>query len=320
MTVILLAITSASKKKETRAHFLEEGLSDLERDLAKVYEAIAKTAQSVSRQFPFRLGMTKTLNPFGEQQAELDVFSNEMFSKALLDTARVGWVASEEMSTPLGGYSQTQDFLAVALDPIDGSSNIRTNNPLGSIFGIWRGGLLKKGKDLVGAAFVTYGPMLTITLAANDSVNQYVELNEGDGSGKFAVADKEMKLPQKPEVYGFGGPRAEWIPPVERFVSQLETRGMHLRYGGTLIGDYNNVLQRGGIFSYPALKGKPEGKLRICYETAPVSYLNELAGGRSSNGEISILDIEPKDLTQRSAFYVGNASLIQNLEHEIAAK
>ncbi len=292
----------------------------MERDVAKVYEAIAKTAQIVSRQFPFRLGVTKTLNPFGEAQSELDVFANEMFSKALLDTARVGWVASEELNTPLGGFSQTKETLAVALDPIDGSSNIHTNNPLGSIFGIWRGGLLKKGKEQVGAAFVTYGPTLTITLAANSSVDQYVELNEGESKGRFALAYKEMKLPLKPEVYGFGGSRSEWIPPVEKFVSQLEARGMHLRYGGTFIGDYNQVIQRGGIFSYPALRGRPEGKLRVCYETAPVSYLNELAGGRSSNGEISILDIEPKSLVQTSAFYIGNANLIRDLEYVISAK
>ena len=95
---------------------------------------------------------------------------------------------------------------------------------------------------------------------------------------------------------------------------------MHLRYGGTFIGDYNQVLQRGGIFAHPAHKGKPEGKLRISYETAPVSFLNELAGGKSSNGEGSILEIAPKNFTQTSAFYVGNAYLIRELEIEISTQ
>ena len=262
--------------------------------------------------------MTKGLNPFGEAQAELDVFSNEVFSKALLDTGRVGWVASEELETPLGGFSQSKDSISVAMDPLDGSSNIVTNNPLGSIFGVWRGEIPQKGKDLVGAAFVTYGPTLTITLSADGGVHQYVELREGDAEGRFALAYSNMKLPPKPEVYGVGGKRAEWISPVEKFVGKLEARGMHLRYGGTFIGDYNQVLQRGGIFAYPAHKGKPEGKLRVCYETAPVSYLNELTGGKSSNGEISILDIVPKNFMQTSPFYVGNANLIRELEAEIA--
>jgi fructose-1,6-bisphosphatase I len=298
--------------------FLDEALGALESDIGRVYSAIARTSQTVSRQFPFRVGMTKSLNPFGEKQAELDVYSNELFSKALLDTGRVGWVASEELENPLEGYTLSSDALAVAMDPLDGSSNIITNNPLGSIFGVWRGKLPQKGRSLAGAAFVTYGPTLTITFAMNRKVDQFIEVRAGDNEGKFVLAYSSMKLPQKPEVYGFGGTRSEWIPAVERFVASLEARGMRLRYGGTFIGDYNQVLQRGGIFSYPALKAKPDGKLRILYETAPVSYITELAGGSSSNGRNSILEIEPSCLTQTSAFYVGNKDLILELEHLIS--
>ena len=173
--------------------------------IGKAYEAIAKTSQSVSRQMPFRVGMTKSLNPFGETRAELDVFSNDVFAKALLDTGRVGWVASEELEKPLGGFIQSDDAISVAMDPLDGSSNITTNNPLGSIFGIWRGALPKKGRDLIAAAFVTYGPTLTITLSVSGKVNQYVEIREGENSGRFVLAYRDMKIPAKPEVYGFGG-------------------------------------------------------------------------------------------------------------------
>ncbi len=268
----------------------------------------------------YHVGMTKKLNPFGETQAKLDVFANETFAKALLDTTRVGWVASEELEKPLGGFDQSKDSISVSMDPLDGSSNITTNNPLGSIFGIWRGELPKKGRDLIAAAFVTYGPTLTITLSISGKVNQYVEIREGENSGRFVLAYKEMKIPEKAEVYGFGGTRSDWIPQIEKFVSSLEARGLRLRYGGTFIGDYNQVLQRGGIFSYPAHKGAPDGKLRICYETAAVSYLTELAGGDSSNGYESILDIQPKTLVQRSAFYVGSSLLIRELEAKIGTR
>jgi fructose-1,6-bisphosphatase I len=299
--------------------FVDGGLSDIERDLAKVYEAIAKTSQQISRQMPFRVGMTSKLNPFGETQAELDVFSNEAFAKALLDTGRVGWVASEELEKPLGGFVQTKDSISIAMDPLDGSSNITTNNPLGSIFGIWRGELPKKGRDLIAAAFVTYGPTLTITLSVSDSVDQYIELREGENMGKFALAYRSLKIPEKAEVYGFGGKRADWVPQVEEFVAGLETRGLHLRYGGTFIGDYNQILQRGGIFAYPAHKKQLNGKLRVSYETAPISYITELAKGASSNGYISILDIVPESLTQTSAFYVGSSPLIRELEAKMGS-
>ena len=308
-----------SKRAESPI-FLEDDLAGLERDIASVYEAIARTAQLISRQFPFRIGVTKSLNPFGENQAELDIFSNDSFSKALLDTKRVGWVASEELETPLGGFTQTKDSISVAIDPLDGSSNIKTNNPLGSIFGIWRGELPQKGRELVAAAFATYGPTLTITLSIDEKVNQYVEIREGDLAGRFALSYKAMKLPEKASVYGFGGTRSEWIPEVERFVRKLESKGTHLRYGGTFIGDYNQVLQRGGIFSYPAHRNNLKGKLRVCYETAPMSYLTALAGGSSSDGSNSILDIAPRELTETSAFYVGNSDLVAELESEISGK
>ena len=310
-----MPVSSASSKSPA---LIEDGLADIEQDLRRVYLSIAKTCQVVSKQMPFRVGMTKSLNPFGEKQAELDVFSNEVFAKALLDTGVVGWVASEELEQPLEGFKQTSDTLSVAMDPLDGSSNITTNNPLGSIFGIWRGKLPQRGRDLVGSAFVTYGPTLTVTLAVDGKVDQYIELRDGENAGRFVLAYSDMKLPKKPEVYGFGGTRSDWIPQVERFVSSLEARGMRLRYGGTFIGDYNQVLQRGGIFSYPAHKSKPDGKLRLSYETAPISYITELAGGDSSNGYGSILDIESKTLTQTSAFYVGNRELIEELEREIS--
>ena len=298
--------------------FLEDSFQELERDLSKVYEAIAKTAQIISRQMPFRIGMTSKQNPFGETQAELDVFSNDSFAKQLLDTGRVGWVASEELEKPLGGFVQNKDSISVAMDPLDGSSNITTNNPLGSIFGIWRGELPQKGSQQIASVFVTYGPTLTLTLAESGIVNQYVELRDGKDSGRFVLAYEGMKIPEKPEVYGFGGKRSDWIPQVEKFVSGLEARGLHLRYGGTFIGDFNQILQRGGIFSYPAHKKTPNGKLRVCYETAPVSFLTELAGGTSSNGYGSILEIAPKSLTETSAFYIGSKGIIQELESSIA--
>jgi fructose-1,6-bisphosphatase I len=298
--------------------FLEEGLADVEGDVSKVYDAIARTAAVISRQMPFLLGLTKNLNPFGERQTELDVFANNSFSKALLDTGRVGWVASEELEAPLEGYTSSSDSIAVGMDPLDGSSNVTTNNPLGSIFGLWRGKIPKSGRALVAAAFVTYGPTLTITLAASGKVNQYVEIREGANVGKFALAYSGIKLPKKPEVYGFGGTRSEWIPQVEKFVQSLESRGMRLRYGGTFIGDYNQIIQRGGIFGHPMHRGKPAGKLRLCYETAAVSYLNELAGGRASDGKNSILDVPATSLMQTSPFYVGNTSLVKELEAEIA--
>ena len=314
-------LAGGGRQPGSSPHLLEKGVEGIQQEgVAKILLAIARTGQIISKQLSFRVGMTKSVNPFGERQAELDVFSNDAFSKALLETNVVASVASEELETPLTNPALSNDSAySVAMDPIDGSSNITTNNPLGSIFGIWRGHLPQSGRKLVASAFITYGPTLSFTFTRNDSVDQYVELREGQNAGRFVLAYSSLRLPEKPEVYGFGGTRSDWIPQVEKFVASLEARGMHLRYGGTFIGDYNQILQRGGIFSYPAHRSKPHGKLRIMYETAPISFLTELAGGSSSDGTRSILDIEPSSLSQRSPFYVGNKGLIEELEAQLSA-
>jgi fructose-1,6-bisphosphatase I len=297
---------------------LEDRIKQLDPDLGRVFGTIAECAAVLSRQLPFRVGLAETLNPFGERQAKLDVYANDLFTRSLVSSGVVGEVASEELEKPIRPPSARREALAISMDPLDGSSNITTNNPLGSIFGVWRGTLPQKGRNQIASAFVTYGPTLTLTLTAEREVEQYVEVRDGKNLAKFVLAYKSMKLPENPQVYGFGGLRSTWVPPVERFVEKLESRAMKLRYGGTLIGDYNQVLQRGGIFSYPALKDKPEGKLRILYETAPISLITELAGGYSSNGRESILEIEPKSLTQTSAFYTGNKELVMELETDIS--
>jgi fructose-1,6-bisphosphatase I len=311
------ASKGATDTSAAKLMLLDEVQRGLDPDLGKVIGAVAKTAQIVSKQLPFRVGTTSTVNPSGDKQMELDIFANEIFARALFDTGVVGEVASEEMEKPLTAPRRTDNMIAVAMDPLDGSSNITTNNPLGSIFGVWRGKLPQPGRKQIASLFVTYGPTLSVTMTTGKDVDQFIEVREGPCRDQFVLAYKSMKLPEKPQVYGVGGDRGKWVEGVEHFVRKLEERGMKLRYGGTFIGDYNQILKRGGFFSYPAMKGKPDGKLRILYETAPVSLITEKAGGASSDGYKSILDLEPHEFAQTSAFYVGNKELIEELGKEL---
>lgn len=325
MSVIRVRIRDYDLKKSDNANQQDRGViledylkNQSDSEIAKTILAISRGAQEISRELSSRVGMTEHLNPFGEKQAELDLYANDLFVKLLLDSGEVGSVASEEMEQPTA-RSEGRDSLSVGMDPLDGSSNITTNNPLGSIFGIWRGDLPQSGRKQVASAFVTYGPTLSITLRLETGrVDQFVQSRKGETNGKFVLAYKSMRLPEKAEVYGFGGLRSEWLTPVLRFVEKLEQRGMKLRYGGTFIGDYNQVIQRGGIFSYPALKNKPAGKFRLNYEASPVALITESAGGNSSDGKNAILDKDPKKLAETTPFYTGNKSLITELENEIS--
>jgi fructose-1,6-bisphosphatase I len=294
--------------------FLKERVPE---DIARLLLNVASTSIQVRRSLPFTTRLTRGVNPSGERQTEIDVYANELFASSLLATGLVSEVASEEMAEPRKGRGE----LHVAMDPLDGSSNIATNNPLGSIFGFNSEALPCSGEHLRASAFVTYGPMLTLTFTTGTGVHTFVAVEGQQGEGNpFILMEENASIPEKPEVFGLGGQRKEWIEPVERFVSSLEERGLKLRYGGTFVGDFNQVLRWGGIFGYPALKNKPHGKLRILYEAAPMAFITKHAGGYASDGSRDVLSILPSELAGTTPLYLGSAGLVREVESLIGAK
>ena len=283
-------------------------------ELATLTMAIAKASIIVWDNIPFKSGLLADVNPSGEKQKAIDVFSNDVFVEWLSSTGCAAEVASEEMSEP----TEAKGSISVAMDPLDGSSNVESNNPLGSIFGFYSKKLPASGRNLLGSLYVTYGSMVTITLSFGKGVHRFVAVREGSAMN-FELLGVNLRLPEKPEVYGVGGSKEDWVPPVRGFVSSLEERGLRVRYCGTFVGDYNQVLSRGGIFAYPQLVDRPKGKLRILYETAPISFLNEQAGGYGSDGRQNILDLSPSELSETSPVYIGSASLVRELEKAISA-
>jgi len=282
-------------------------------DLSALTTAIAKSSISVWEGIPFRSGLLAEVNPSGDTQKAIDVFSNDTFVEALTSTGLAAEVASEEMEEPIEG----KGTISVAMDPLDGSSNVESNNPLGSIFGFYSKKLPTSGRDLLGCLYMTYGNQVTMTFSFGKGVHRFVAVREGPTMG-FELLGVNIKLPDKPEVYGVGGSRKDWILAVREYVDTLEERGLRTRYCGTFVGDYNQVLSRGGLFAYPRLVNKPKGKLRILYETAPMSFLNEQAGGYASDGTRNILDLVPDSLSDTSPFYVGSSSLVHELENRIS--
>ena len=118
-------------------------------------------------------------------------------------------------------------------------------------------------------------------------------------------------------MYGFGGRTPEWPSAFESYARTVETE-LKCRYGGALVADVHQVLSHGGIFAYPGLVSRPEGKLRSLFEASPMAYVVEKAGGRSSDGSGSLLDVEPDGLHDRVPVHVGNDSLIEWLETSLA--
>jgi len=160
---------------------------------------------------------------------------------------------------------------------------------------------------------VLYGPITTMVVADESGVREEVVEAEADGSVSRSVVDDDLRLPDDPLVYGFGGRVPDWPDEFTAFAREIEDE-LKLRYGGAMVGDVNQVLTYGGIFAYPALVDAPRGKLRLSFEANPIAYIIERAGGAATDGRTDILDVEPEGVHDRVPLYVGNEELIERLE------
>jgi fructose-1,6-bisphosphatase I len=291
---------------------LKEIVGTEERSLYRLISLIAHLSTLVRDMLPRELGLTGGINPYGEKQLQIDVWSNDLFTKKLLRSGLVKRLASEEMEevaeAKVGEYS-------IVLDPLDGSSNLKSNNLLGTIVGVYREKPLPaKGRDLHAAMYFLYGPYHQLVLALQDGVHSFAALGKGSQGSRFVSDGLIRQLPKPPAVYGIGGLREKWTPNVRVFVESLEKRKLSLRYGGSFVGDYNQVLTKGGFFAYPELTDAPEGKYRLQFESNPVGFITEKAGGRASTGTENILDVEPSSIVQRVPTYLGDQDLVREFE------
>ena len=297
---------------------LKDIIGTEERSLYKLISLIADLSTLVGDMIPKELGFAGGVNPYGEKQLLIDVQSNDLFTKKLLKSGLVKRIASEEMENVAearaGEYS-------IVLDPLDGSSNLKSNNLLGTIVGVYREKPLPaKGRDLEAAMYFLFGPYHQLVLALRDGVHSFVALGKGTKSARFVSDGLTRQLPKPPTVYGIGGLREKWTPRVREFVESLEKRKLSLRYGGSFVGDYNQILAKGGFFAYPELTDAPEGKYRLQFESNPVGFITEKAGGRASTGTKNILDVEPTSIVQRVPTYLGDQDLVIEFEANYQSK
>ena len=284
--------------------------SDAPEVVEAVFEAVAATAPEVREGLAGRRAYESGENPTGDRQLAADVYADELLEERLLDIDAVGGYASEERDAVIEDEGDGE--FHVAADPLDGSSNLKSNNTMGTIVGVYEEPLPAAGRDLVASGFVLYGPITTMVTAHEGTVTESVV--EADGTRR--VVEEDLTLPAEPTVYGFGGRVPQWSEEFAGYVETVEAE-LKLRYGGAMIGDVNQVLTYGGIFGYPALEGYPRGKLRLLFEGHPIANVVETAGGASSNGETSLLELAPERLHERTPLFVGHDEYVDRLEAAI---
>lgn len=300
-----------TESKTTLKKFLPSIVDD---DLADLISEFAKQSVPLREEFPVRRGKAQSENVYGEQQIKLDLWTNDYFIDKIGKTGLVGTILSEESpeAVEVGGGP-----FNITMDPLDGSSNVDSNNLFGTIVGVYKNTKIPaKGKKQVAAFYKLYGPITTLVLATKGKVYEFVK--ERKKKVQYVLSKEDLTMPE-PKIYGVGGNPDTWIPEFYFFVRLLRSKGLKMRYGGSFVGDFNQVLFHGGFFGYPSMLTKPSGKLRLLFEGNPMAYICEAAGGASSTGRHSILSVEPERLDHRIPVYVGDKELVDDLENIFAA-
>jgi len=310
----------------------QHGFPDAKGELSRLLRDIGLAAKLVNREINKAglvdiLGETGTTNVQGEKVKKMDVFANNRFVAALKMGGACCGIASEENENFIivnDELSQNASYI-VAMDPLDGSSNIDVNVSVGTIFCIYRrislaGGLcqladfLQKGIKQVAAGYIIYGSSTMLVYTTGGGVNGFTL---DPSIGEFCLSHPDITIPKNGRTYSVNqGYYSRFKKGVQKYIAycnedDIETgRPYSLRYVGSLVADIHRNLLSGGIFMYPSTNALPDGKLRLLYECNPMAYIVQQAGGKATDGINDILDIKPEDLHQRKPLFIGSEEMV----------
>lgn len=274
------------------------------------------------------IGDVGSVNIQGESQKKLDVFANQHFTNALMHGGQCCALTSEENDEMIvfkDNFSKQGKYV-VAIDPLDGSSNIDVNVSVGTIFSVYRRissigeegtleDMLQVGNRLVAAGYVIYGSSTIMVYATKRGVNGFTY---DPSLGLFLLSHPNMRFPDDGAIYSIN--EANYIyfsEGVKKYIKYCQeddastNRPYSSRYIGSLVADFHRNLIKGGIYIYPGNVKNPNGKLRLLYECNPIAFIAEHAGGMATDGINRILDITPIKLHQRVPLFVGSKNMMQ---------
>ncbi|WVZ05650.1 hypothetical protein V8G54_018996 [Vigna mungo] len=289
-------------------------------------------------------GVQGAVNVQGEDQKKLDVVSNEVFSNCLRSSGRTGIIASEEEDVPVAVEESYSGNYIVVFDPLDGSSNIDAAVSTGSIFGIYSPNdecladigddptlgtteercvvnVCQPGSNLLAAGYCMYSSSIIFVLTLGKGVFAFTL---DPMYGEFVLTQENLQIPRAGKIYAFNeGNYQLWDDKLKKYIDDLKDPGpsgkpYSARYIGSLVGDFHRTLLYGGIYGYPRDKKSKNGKLRLLYECAPMSFIVEQAGGKGSDGHQRILDIQPVEIHQRVPLYIGSVEEVEKVEKYLA--
>jgi fructose-1,6-bisphosphatase I len=249
-------------------------------------------------------GSSGDINVYGEDVEKLDEYANKILTDAFLSCPKVFAVGSEELPVPKkSGYDGK---FIITHDPLDGSSNIDTNLPIGTIFGIYPKNetILQKGINLICSGYILYGPSMMLVIATKNKVTAFTYDFK---TQEFIMSRDNIKIGEK-KIYSINEGNLDLFGDGDRnYLASIKKEGGYsLRYVGSMVADIHRTLLKGGIFIYPADSKHKEGKLRLLYEVAPLSFLIMVSGGMALSNNSNPLEIIPQKHDQRVPIVLGN--------------
>lgn len=320
-----------------------EHMQDMQSLMASIQLACKKICSLVMRAGITNLtgleGGGGAVNVQGEEQKKLDVLSNEVLKNALRFSGKMGVIASEEEDEPVMVDEVFSGNYVAVFDPLDGSSNIDAGIATGTIFGIfqenagclasdWESKIdgaelnclyntMQPGANLVAAGYCMYSSSCMMVLTTGHGVNGFTLDPQ---IGEFVLTHPDIKIPSRGSIYSFNEANSPaWDPVLQNYVQDLKNgtgnagKKYSSRYIGSLVADVHRTLLYGGVFGYPGDKKNPNGKLRLLYECAPMSFIMEQAGGLATTGKERVMDIIPESVHQRLPLILGSKDDVQDL-------
>lgn len=267
---------------------------------------------------------TENINTDGDVQKELDLVSDRLMNEALRKSPVAG-VLSEEVEVP--EIFDPAAPLCVAIDPLDGSSNIQNNISVGTIFSIRPRGrdalssFFEPGTVQLAAGFFIYGPQTCLVLAFDGKVDLFVL---DPDHHQFVLTKSNIRLPEDTTEFAINASnRRHWSGAVRNYVDEClagkagpRGRDFNMRWVASLVAEAYRILMRGGVFLYPAdaRPGYREGRLRLVYEAHPMALIMEWAGGAASSGRARILELSARTPHQRAPLIMGDTRAVRDID------
>lgn len=304
--------------------------------LYNIMQYLIKPAKLVSKKINIAgleniLGDVGEVNVQGEEVKKMDVFANDEFIASLSQCTHCCAIISEENDDIVYTPHTEADYI-VAMDPMDGSSNIDVNIPIGTIFSVFKrkskGGkatlddCLQPGTAQLAAGYILYGTSTLMVITTGNGVHAFTLDPYID---KFYLSETDMMTPETGKTYSLNeGNYIKFPDGVKKYLKYCQEndkasgRPYGSRYVGSMVADINRNMRRGGIFIYPNTAKDPNGKLRLLYECNPMAFIAEQSGAMATNGFTRILEIQPTSLHQRTPIFIGSTEMVKKANEMMA--